>query len=440
MFTSVYLKNYKSLVDLKVDFERKKNEPKKLAIIYGENGVGKSNFASAFYTLSESLQTMSMKQRFQKAMDSRNEDDGMPDETLIEMIFGQLSDTERIINRCKTIDSKDNMIMRFEFVCCGRKGIYTLEYDNTKLVHEKLDYVLNKNITRVFDITQDNIKINGKLFSDKVYENEIVDLIEKYNGKHSLLSIIVFEKDENAEGYVKDRINPGILEVIDMFMTMAVKEKQGRLGERGKIGLSHKILANLSRGHLLMSEEDELNKAEELLNDFFTNIYSDIKQVYYSREFKDDSIKYQLMIRKLIYGRLIDISFELESTGTSNLLNILPFLLMSVEGEIVVIDEVDSGIHDILVNMLINNIIPSIEGQLIITTHNTMLLDSDIEPEYIYTFIVDKNANKVLESIDRMEGRLHPNLNYRNRYLKGMYGGIPISCDVDFDELNEIFD
>lgn len=55
------------------------------------------------------------------------------------------------------------------------------------------------------------------------------------------------------------------------------------------------------------------------------------------------------------------------------------------------------------------------------------------------TFYVDKDAKKYLEPIVVYEDRIHPNLNHRNRYLKGMYGGIPMVRDIDFDELWDIF-
>ena len=59
MFRYVKLKNYKSLVDLNVDFTEKKDTPKKLILIYGENGAGKSNFATSFFTLFELIRTKS---------------------------------------------------------------------------------------------------------------------------------------------------------------------------------------------------------------------------------------------------------------------------------------------------------------------------------------------------------------------------------------------
>ena len=113
---------------------------------------------------------------------------------------------------------------------------------------------------------------------------------------------------------------------------------------------------------------------------------------------------------------------------------------MCMDGQTVIIDEIDTGIHDVLINNILCNVVENINGQLIITTHNTMLLDSEIDPNYIYTFIVDKNANKKLLPIVDYEDRTHPNLNYRTRYLKGMYGGVPICMDIDFEELRDIMD
>ena len=49
MFTCVKLKNFKSFNDITLDLTDKNNRPKSLVLIYGENGIGKSNLASAFY-------------------------------------------------------------------------------------------------------------------------------------------------------------------------------------------------------------------------------------------------------------------------------------------------------------------------------------------------------------------------------------------------------
>lgn len=440
MFTSIKVKNYKSLVDLEVNFAQKRNEPKPVILIYGENGVGKSNFANVFYTLGQTLQTLSVRKTIQDIIDKKDKMPEVSQETIIRLISQNLGDVESIIKNCKTKNNDGNMLMEFGFTIDGDPGNYLLEFDNNKIVHEKLDFVLNKNKTNLYDITPETIKINDKIFLDKDYAKEFKELLLKYQGKHTFLSIVSFELEEKAEGYVRNRISDKLYDVLGSFMTMSIKVKAGNRGERGKIGISHEILGKLDKGEIDLSDEMELNKAEEMVNEFFTLVYSDIKEAYYKKEIKEEKIEYELMFKKLIYGKIVDIEVEFESTGTLHLLDILPYLLMGIEGRTVVIDELDSGIHDLLVSNILCNVVDSIKGQLIITTHNTMLLEADIDPAYIYTFKVDSDANKTLTSIMSYEDRAHPNLNYRSRYLKGMYGGIPISRDIDFYELLEILD
>ncbi len=442
MFTSIKIKNYKSLVDLEVNLAKKRNEPKPLILIYGENGVGKSNFADIFYTLYETLQTCSIRKLMQKILEEK-ENISYENETVeavLKMLSESLRDTESIIKSCKTKNSSENMVMEFGFVIKGIPGNYLLAFDDSKIVHEKLDFVLNKNKTNLYDITTEAIKINDKVFLDNDYAKEFKKFLIKYQGKHTFLSIMLSEIEENTERYVENRINKNVFDVLTAFLTISIRVKKGHRDRSNQAVISHKILDELHKGEIDISEESELDKAEETVNEFFTLLYSDIKEAYYKRELKEEKIEYELMFKKLLYGKIVDIEATLESTGTLHLLEILPYILMGVDGKTVVIDELDTGIHDLLVNNILSNMLDSLKGQLIITTHNTMLLETDIEPAYIYTFMVDTDANKTLAPIISYEDRAHPNLNYRSRYLKGMYGGVPISRDIDFDELLEILD
>lgn len=439
MFRYVKLKNYKSLVNLNVDLCGNIDIPKKMILIYGENGVGKSNFATSFYTLLETLRTKSNKERLEQLLDDDEiKKDNISPRKLREFFKVHFKDTEVIIKNCKTVNSKENMVLEFGFKIKGKKGLYRIETDNTSIVSERLEYVYNKNQTEFFNITKQNRQLNENIFTNSDYSKEISDLIEKYWGKHSLLSLLVYEIEDKAKGYVKKRISPALFDVINYLLKLSINVKVGNRGEMGIRGISHKILANLCDGEISIKDKDELNKAEKMLNEFFTNLYSDIKQVYYQKNTKKNNIHYQLFVKKLIYNDIIDINFDLESTGTQQLMHLVPFLLNSAEGKVVILDEIDTGIHDLLVNTILENLKDSITGQLIITTHNTMLLESEIAKDYIYIFTVDKDAKKELVPLSSFEGRVHPNLNIRKRYLKGMYGGVPITMDVDFDDLVQI--
>lgn len=439
MFTYIKLKNYCSLVDFQVNFMGKRDNPKKLILIYGENGVGKSNLATAFFTLYETLRTMSIKDMLEKLRESVS-DEEFDDSSFQKFMKQNLKDIESIIKSSKTINSQDSMLLEFGFKLNGKKGVYRIETDNTHIISEHLDFVLNKNKTVFFDINETNVWINDKIFKSSDYKEDINILISKFWGKHSLLSLLVYEIEENKKGYVKARICNALFDVISYFMTMSIRVKAGYRVERGKMGISHEILGALDKGKISSLEIHELDKAETLLNEFFTRLYSDVKQVYYKKEFTDDEITYHLMFKKLIYNQLVDIDFDKESTGTQYLLEIIPFFMSCVEGQTAILDEMDTGIHDLLINTVLENLYDSIDGQIIMTTHNTMLLESDLPDECFYIFSVDENANKELLPLSAFEEHLHPNLNKRKRYLKGMYGGVPITMDADFNELMQMME
>ena len=106
------------------------------------------------------------------------------------------------------------------------------------------------------------------------------------------------------------------------------------------------------------------------------------------------------------------------------------------KNNVVAIDELDSGIHDILTASILESLFNNIKGQFILTTHNTTILESDIKKECIYIFNIDSEGKKILVPITDYE-KEHPNINFRKRYLKGIYYGIPIVSSLDFTDILE---
>ncbi|WP_020003840.1 AAA family ATPase [Brachyspira innocens] len=442
MFTYVKLKNYKSLVDFEVDLTSSKNNPKKMIIIYGENGAGKTNFINAFFTLFETLNTRIYKTAVDEFMleNSDNKKDKKELEFFLNRIIKyNFKNLDAIIEESKTIGSKDNMILEFGFKLNGKNGVYYIETNNESIVKEKLEYVLEKNKTKYFELyhnSKDNY-INPSLFKSDKYLNEIKDLADKFWGKHSFLSILLFEQEDKTRKYISKNINNNIFDVIKYFSSMSIYIKNGSNIEKGKISIDKKFISIMNNGYIKPNEEEKLNHTENVLNNFFTSIYSDIKKVYYKREIKDDKLHYNLFIKKQIYGKIIDIDFKLESTGTQKLLRLFPLILSSMKkNNVSAIDELDSGIHDLLTASILKSLFADIKGQFILTTHNTTILESDIKKECIYIFNIDSEGKKILVPITDYE-KEHPNINFRKRYLKGIYYGIPIVSDIDFKDILE---
>ncbi len=440
MIRYINLKNYKSLVDLQVDFMRTKTEPKQIILIYGENGIGKSNFATAFYTLNETMRTMTSIENWKKIIEDIKETTNVDEKykTFFEKNFkNNFKDIEMIIKDCKTINSIGNMAIELGFKYNGKDGVYKIEMDDNEIVSETLEYIINKNKTSFFNINKNNIYINNNIFDDKNYFNEFNELVDKYWGKHSFFSILSYEIEDKKIGYVQSKISKALNNVWFFLKTICTKVQTGSHFEFGTIGTTHIKIKNFEKGTIPLKYENELNKIEIFLNEFFTSVSSDIKKVFYLKEKNENIIKYKLIVKKLIYNRLIDIDFNLESTGNHKLLELIPYFVSVCEGQTVIIDELDTGIHDLLVDNLLNNLLTYIKGQLIITTHNTLLIESNIKKENIYVFNVNRNAEKTLIPITSFTGRIHKNINPRKKYLSGIYGGVPIISTIDFDELIE---
>lgn len=441
MIRYIKLNNYKSLVDFKVDFMKTKDTPKKLVLIYGENGIGKSNLANSFYTLNETMRTMSANEFAKNLLDQFSKNDNFnKDSSKVVINFANsiikanYKDTKMIIDEYKTIDSTDNMILEYGFTMNGQDGVYRIEFDNEKIVSERLDFTLNKNMTNYFNINTDNMKINTNIFKDKKYYNEFIELLNKYWSKHSFMSILSYEIDDKKIEYMKNAINENLYNVLLYLNGISTKINGKNNSEFGAIRLNNNILENLDNGKILIKDEDKLNKTEYLLNEIFTSLYSDIKRVYYKKNYEDNYLKYHLYFRKMIYGKIKDINFSLESNGTQNILTIIPYLIAACEGQTVIIDELDTGIHDLLIKGLLECVVPYIKGQLIITTHNTILINS-MPIGSVYIFRANKNAEKTLISLDDFQERIQKNNNPQKKYLSGLFGGVPIISDIDFEEL-----
>ena len=437
MFTYVKLKNYKSLVDFEVDLTSSKNNPKKIIIIYGENGAGKTNFINAFFTLFETLNT---KIHYDKINKFINEN--LDNKNNLDIIKDIFKSTDYIINDSKTIGSKGNMVLEFGFILKDKEsnkyknGVYYIETDNKNIVKEKLEYTLTKNKTIYFEIDSKNKYINKSLFKEKYY-NEIKDLIDKFWGKHSFLSILLFERNDKTKQYIDDNIKKNLFDVIEYFLSMSIHLEKNKSIKIGRISSLKDVIINMDKGIIKKNDEHKLKFTEEILNDFFTSIYSDVKKVFYKKKNKEEKILYNLFFKKRVYGKMIDVNFDLESNGTQKLLKLLPFLLTSLDEQksrVVAVDELDSGIHDLLTSEILVSLFNNINGQFFITTHNTTILESNIDKDSIYVFNIDSIGNKILVPIKSYENE-HPNINFRKRYLNGIYHGIPITSGIDFEDI-----
>lgn len=435
MFTKIKLHNFKSFEDIELDLTTRKSTPKHLAIVYGENGMGKSNLAESIAFLIDLLRTMDVRDIWAKMIEDTNFN-SMGDDFL-GFLRRQLREMKNLISDNYMIGAVGNMKLQYEFSINDRKGLYevTFHSENGELSHERLEYTLEKNRGVYFDITPDEVKLNKKAFVDNQFLADLQELVRKFWGKHTLLAILLHEEHDKSTKYIHDAISINFASVLDAFSHISCFLKTGH-EERGYLQSSVNLPRNLESGEITADAVPQLNKVAEMLSSFFHAINSDNRKVYFDFTSKNEKqVSYQLYVSKLIYGKERDIPFSLESTGNHRILDIISFLFEAMNGHTVVIDEIDMGIHDVLMKKVIEEVAPHISGQLIVTSHNTLLMEIDSIRDAIYIISEDENAYKQVKCISDYAERTYLQNNIRNKYLNADYDGIPHVEQIEFSEL-----
>ena len=88
-----------------------------------------------------------------------------------------------------------------------------------------------------------------------------------------------------------------------------------------------------------------------------------------------------------------------------------------------------------LFQKMLQEIHEHISGQVIMTTHNTMLMETDFARESTYILYEETAGHKIIRCVADYEKRTYINNNIRNKYLNKEYEGIPEIKEIDFERL-----
>lgn len=439
MFTKITLENFRSFDHIVFDLTEKGNVPKHLAVLYGENGAGKSNLMSAFVLLPELTRTMDVRDAYERLLtrDAIFQDEKM-EKVMREQMRHSLRDMSAIIKDYRMIDCEDPIVAEYEFNINGNNGCYRVEFGQDEIVHERLEYVLNRRRGLYFDCSSDGILINDTVIQGTNGKDFLVDVKEtakRYWGKHSLLAILLYEMKDKSNAFGRDNVTENFNTVLREFRGLSCAVS---MGNKSWEGLSSKlqVLKRPLQGHLSLRKETELDYASDFFTQLFTSVDLSVRKIFYKKEFHDDEIYYKLIEEKYIAGNYRRIDFERESAGNCQLLNISCYLLTACMGGVVILDEAEANIHDLLFQKLLEEIRPILKGQVIMTTHNTMLMEASFAREATYILSVDPDnpSDKKIRCISDYRKRTYAANNIRNKYLNCEYGGVPELRQTEFQE------
>jgi hypothetical protein len=127
-------------------------------------------------------------------------------------------------------------------------------------------------------------------------------------------------------------------------------------------------------------------------------------------------------------GRVIPLELEEESDGTQRLLYLIPALhQLRKRGAVFVIDEIDRSLHPMLVRSFLQSFLSLCKGaerQIIVTTHESSLLDQDLLRRDEIWF-AEKDHSGATRLYSLTDFNVRKDLEIRKHYLHGRFGAIP---------------
>jgi len=181
-----------------------------------------------------------------------------------------------------------------------------------------------------------------------------------------------------------------------------------------------KRIINLS--NLLRSKMTTKKIVALLSSGYFGNI-TDITEVW-----RRAGTYHDLSFKHNYAGLSFDVPYASESDGTKRFLDLCAPLLSSFDTEkILCIDEIDSSLHDDIlkqyIELFLNN---SAQSQMLFTTHNQSLLDSDLlRDDEVWFVQKNKQGASELFSLADFED-VPPEASRRDLYKAGAFGALPL--------------
>ncbi len=254
---------------------------------------------------------------------------------------------------------------------------------------------------------------NGIIKNDSLHKDdlksEIVDITKNLLEKRSIVNIV----------------KPSVLKSIDLEKIRYFYRKLHIKIDREDSHLGYALMDNPLKDDIPFNDsvgnydmiisknnlpifEDYLRRMTEFLKIFKPNL----RNIEYEK--KEGKEEYYINIL-FVYDDY-KVNYEFESMGIKNLFSLFTYFRALSQDEVVVIDEIDTSIHDIYLNKLIEFFAVDGKGQLVFTAHNITLLQTLKKYKHSIDFI-----NENMEVISWIKnGNSSPFKSYKDGYIKGL--------------------
>lgn len=424
MFKTIRLRNFRVFRDLEMDLTGTGGRPHRYAVIYGRNASGKTALVKSVEFLKMSTTTYHSMAGADAAglLWAFNGVTSVPCQDLAALA------RPNIMKGCD-----GPMELSFVFEVDGKDAQYSMSFgrDDGRLVSETLKYSSAKGRTITYFHAEESdgrpkVRLNTDPFPGSDFSSWIQEQGRQWWGRHSLLSIILHGATIRNRPFMDD-LSPRLMTLIDSLtgLNSAMSGLGGNAGET--------IERNPFHGFIDSRDGRVLDAYGEALERFLTRIDPDLDGVTYETAETNGRLEYSLCFDRFISGCIRRIGYGFESRGVSELVSLFPRILGCCRGRVAFVDELDSGIHDKLVLDLLDQVVPAITGQLVMTTHNTSLLEK-LDPRCTYIIGIDADGDRSVSPVNSI-ARTCRNNNNRDRYMRGDLGGVPHLACIDMGSI-----
>jgi uncharacterized protein len=391
-----------------------------LAAIYGANGAGKSNLIKAI--------------GFAK-----------------ELITGGTRGNKRIAITPFRLGADERKSSKFEFIFTykGNRYSYGFKLDREQIFEEWLHVIpegKKKEIMYFERITsfekETKIDYGPSLKTRSAKRRQFLDFVAEGTRPNQLFLTEAIDRNVEELAPVMDwfsfvltvlpsEIRYGDLD-LDLLHDKSFNEFMSEFLLHSGTGVNSIVTEEIDLD--LVSLPEEVAAAQD---DGFDDIVQDRLQgkSLFSKEIEDQSKVIHIKTRhRTEAGQFIDLGMDEESDGTQRLINLAPILfILKQESEIVLlIDELDRQLHPLLSRHFLETAIRcrNPQNQLIVTTHDTNLLDLDLFRRDEIWF-VEKTQQGSSSLYSLADFKVRPDLKIEKGYLNGRFGAIPFFGDPE---------
>lgn len=390
----------------------------KSTAIYGANGAGKSNLIKGMRFIQEFATTLNTGKDSQKLrnwyLNNRFklpvEDENKPISFVVEF-----ENNSRAYLYCLEIDANGVKSESLLLSGVGKTNHIVFQRDRNGIVFKKAKVV--ESVRKILER-----QISENPFGSVLATNGILHLTED-------------EHMKNAFGWFMDKlevieISRDIPWLIDHFKDNAdMMEFVGEIFTKVGLGIQNLYIKDETFDQWLKNASQEDSKVADIVTNKGLSLSKMIDDVPMLTVTEEDGKR---LVREFVFqqigrnGSVCDMDVMSQSTGTLRLLTLIPAIYFAINnGKTVLIDEIDNGIHPMLIKNLVKFFGESkSNGQLIYTTHETALLNQQelLRPDEVWFVEKVEGCTKMYSLNDF---KIHKTISIENGYLDGRFGAIP---------------